>query len=254
MVDGRRRFLAASLAIFLAGCPSAAPGPDGPFEPLGPLDDPAVVALLDRRTSFETLYAVLAIDYESPDRSASFEAVCHLRADGAMRLTAFKDLVLSTRYLFDLTLAGGAYRIEVDDEERVEDAGPIDRFAGRHPGFAAFQWLREALALPGSIGPPSATAVETEAEVVRVRTILASGAPVEWSCDLPTLRVDRAVVDAPDRTLTLVYSDHRQVAGRFLPGRVRLEDPAAATVIEARLEEVELDVPIDGLVFSTGPP
>ena len=132
--------------VGLVGCPGS---PEASFPEVATPADDEVLATLERRTAVRALYAELVIAYDGRERSGAFDAVFYWQAPSSIRMTAFKDVVIETRHLFDLVLAPDRYRLEHEaDGAPSVDAGPAAAFAGAHPRFSAFHWIREGYALP----------------------------------------------------------------------------------------------------------
>jgi hypothetical protein len=230
----------AALAVFAlavaAGCaaPQAAT-----FTALGPMTDEQVVARLRARAAaIRTMYAVLEITYDSAKMNGTFEAACNYVAPGKMRMTAFKDLVVTTEPIFDMLLTPERYVMEMRDPkggETRKSAGPRSEFAAKNPEFALFAIVGEGMFLPG-IGAEHATGNAVAAR-------LPSGAVASWIVDRDTLRVGEGRVGA----IHITYDEYREDAGAVVPGEVRVLD--GPTKMRVRVKELEANVPIDASIF-----
>jgi len=248
------RLVASIAALVATGCTTLPPRAE--FPELGPVaTETVLVTLNERAQAFRTLYAEIEAIYRAPDVDGTLDLVVHYEAPSKLRITAFKDAVLSVDRLFDLVLTPAGHRVAITEEPgrapRVVrgDQGLADEL----PELAELYWAREAFCCPGRTEPGEGRVVPTADDTLAVTGTLTSGAPVTWTVDASTLRVRAAHVEPPTGApLELRYSDWRAEGDRFVPGRVELRTrtPAGAKHIDARLEWVEVDVPIDPAVFA----
>lgn len=220
----------------------------------GPPRTPAetLAALEERTGKVRSLYGVVEIAYDGPDREGTFDAIVHWRAGragGELRLTAYKDLFLAAPDVFDLLLLPGEWALVADDHA-LKRRGPRAELPASEPRFAAIHWAGEAMFLAGLIGTEPRVAGEGERRLLR--TTLSSGAAAVWTVDPRTLAVPEGEVIAPDgRRIALRFSDWKApAAGVLLPGRVELHDPTGETRMEMRLQEYELDPALADELFS----
>lgn len=236
-------------ALLLAGgCNGTPPSPVPVVEPL---DDASTLAVVSSRTDVEGVYAVIECAYDGPDRSGAFDAVVYWRAPGRLRVSAFKDLVLATRGVFDLCLGAERYAVEVlgEDDEPLVERGALEDFPREQERFAGFYWAREALFLAGAIAD-EARVVERTADRVVLAGRVRSGAAVRWIADPDTLAIREGLVTAGEREVRIAYAGFFAAGGGvFLPGEVTFSDPAAGTRMVMRVDEHELDPPPDPFVF-----
>ena len=140
-----RRLVLVALAwslMLVAGCGS--PERRWPFPRTDARDDAAILATLaDRTSGIESLYAELAMAFEATERSAVFTAVVNYRAPDRIRMSAFKEILVASRSIFEFLLDGNRFItvFEGDNgperqEGRLED---VDRV---QPGFRAMIALR----------------------------------------------------------------------------------------------------------------
>ncbi|HVR76180.1 MAG TPA: hypothetical protein VMT52_17755, partial [Planctomycetota bacterium] len=186
--------------LLLAGC--RAPERHWPFPPVpAALSDAEVLATIESRVSgVRSLYAVLTMSFEiQGGRGGVMDAVVRYEHPGRIRMTAFKDLLISSRGIFDLVLDQGRFFFDGIDFEG--DGGPkyeegdVADLARLQPGFRAMAGLREAMFLPGLVGadrPPSV--LRRQGEIV-VLTSSPTGHPLEWTLDPATLGVTRGVLE-----------------------------------------------------------
>jgi len=237
------------LVACAAGCGSV---PVSPFPVVGPLDDAATVAVLRSRTAaVHSAYALLSMAFDSPDRSGTVDAAVNWRAPHELRVTAFKDLVLTTRDVFDLLLGAQEYALEFseDDDGAGRDQGPLADFPQAQPEFAGFYWAGEALLLGGAVHDVGCV-VRRDGETVEVAATLRNGAPVTWVLASDTLTPRSGRIQAPGgRVLTLRYLGWTQVGGHFLPHSVELDDPSAEFSVRFEAVELEVNVELDPTVF-----
>ena len=241
------RSLLLSLTLAVVGCAGEAPV----FPDLGgDLSDAEVVHTLRARTELDSFYAVLSIDFESPERDGTFDVVMHYQAPASFRFTAFKDLIVSIHDLFDLVITPERFALRYtpdgEDEMRVF-RGPAEDLPAQHPRFRGFCWAAHAFFLPGVLGETVRVQGVFEREVL---TRLANGVPVRWVLDPDTLEVRSAVLaPAPGVTLRLSYSDYERAGDRFFPRWVTFKDPSAKTSITARPSEYEVNPALDAGTF-----
>jgi len=215
----------ALLGLFLAACCSPQ---KTPFSDLGPLTDAQVVATLRARTEpVKAIYAELSMHYKGRQREGTFQAVFRWDRKGTLSLVAFKDLVLSTRYVFELELTPTSYRLEIDPDGTPErGAGTLADLARRFPEFALFDQAREALFLPGSIRGPARA--DVPGSVVT--------GDITWQLNPRTLEVHAASIGDD---LRLTYGDYQRHGAVFIPRRVRLEGRGLR--VDAILKTLELN-------------
>ena len=248
-----------AVSLWLAASCSQLP-PKAEFPDLGPTEAKRVLATLAERTnSIRTLYAEITAVYRGADLDGTIDLVVHYRAPDAIRITAFKDVVLTVENLFDLVLTSTGHRVAIVEEEGR--APTVTRgtsgFAERFPDFAEFYWAREAFCCPGSLHGEDARVGGDGAGTVLIDGELSSGAAVTWRADEGTLRITSGSVRTPDgRTVELRYSDWRSIDDRFVPGRVEFStaSPTGAKHIDARLDWVEVDIEIDPSIFDLDAP
>jgi hypothetical protein len=240
-------------AAALAGCC----GPDpAAFPPVAAGDDAAVVAVVGSRASaLSSLQAVVAMAFDGPEFSGTFDlVVSYTRAPRRIRHTAFKDLVVTDRDIFDLAFTPDGFRSAYRPRgaERTErKRGPLSGFPAALPELAGFYWAGEALFLPAA--GEGLRVVERTAEAVLLESRLATGARVLWTLDPATLQVRRAAVLAPDgRRIALRYRDYRQAGSTAIPGAVRFHDPQAGTTITVQLKQLDVDPPLGPADFRPG--
>jgi hypothetical protein len=213
---------------------------------VGPLDDAATVATLRSRTAaVSSGYAVLAMAFDGPERSGTLDAAVHWRAPHELRVTAFKDLVLTARDVFDLLLGSEEYALELveDDDRRTRDRGAVAVFPQAHPRFAGFFWAGESLLLAGAVHGDDGRVVRRDAETVQVAARLRNGATVTWVLSADTLTPREGRIEAPEgRVLTLRYLGWAQVGEQILPDVVELEDPAGDFAVRMEASEFEVNV------------
>lgn len=246
------------LPALLAGLGCSRLPPPAEFPPLDTVAADAVRATLNERaTSIRSLYAEVTAIYRGPDLDGTIDLVVHYRAPDHVRISAFKDVVLSVETLFDLVLTPDGWRVAISAEQGRAPTVTTGTggFPEAFPDFAEFHWAREAFGCPGR--------TRGDARVLRdgsgslfVDGVLTSGARVRWRADEDTLRITAARVWPPaGPELLLDYSDWRAVGGHFVPGRVvlRANAGAASKRIDARLDYVLVDLAIEPDVFALAP-
>jgi hypothetical protein len=240
----------AAATLLAAACATGDALPSGP--PRAPAE--TLGALRARTRAVSSLYGVVEIAYDGPDRRGTFDAVVHWRAPGELRLTAYKDLLLAAPDVFDLLLTPREWALVArpdgpQDDVRARRRGPRAELPANEPRFAAVHWVGEGMFLAGAVAD-EATVEEADGRQ-RVRTRLASGAPVTWEVDPRTLAVPAGEVEGEDgRRIALRFAAWRALApGVLLPGEVELSDPRGRTRMAMRLREHELNPALDAATF-----
>ena len=252
-VASPRRALALTpvFALALGACATA----PSPFEPAR---DPALVAgepaaveaaLRARTARLRSLYAVVSLSYDAPDLQGSFDAAFRYVAPRSLRVTGFKDLIVTAKDLFDLELGPSRFvLVEQEDDRPRRVGGPAAALPREHPRYEAFYWAAEALFLPGACAPDAPVGVGPVREgELQVTSELESGAQARWALSPGTLAVRAGTLTLPDgRRVVLEYADYRRVGELVLPFAVVYRDPAGRATITARVREVELNADLGG--------
>jgi outer membrane lipoprotein-sorting protein len=213
--------------------------------------DVIIARLAERTDGVRSLYAVLSMSFESKEQSAVVEAVVHYAWPGRIRMTAFKDTLVSSRDVFDLVLTPQRYFMILEGEDGPErHSGPARELSQRLPGFRAFEVLREALFLPGLLTGDDAGAIVRSDTALHVRTLTPSGLDVRWQLDKKTLGVEQAQVAISQDFITVIYVDYREVDGRFFPETFELRDPGAGVWVRGVLQDLEINLEIPDEIFS----
>lgn len=238
-------YLASLLSLFIAACAASVDGPDV-FPPAGALDAARKARVVQARTTgIHTLTAVLAIEFSGFERRGTFDMVVNYDDSGHLRFSAFKDLFISTRPVFDLLLTQETYRLEVYDAGQARRAqGDVSQFARRHPQFRAFYTIGEGFFLPGfdAAGrPPALTHRAATAFVTRLK----SGAVARWSAKAETLEITSARIE----TFSIQYGDYRQIGPYYIPGLVVITDASQGTTSRGVLKHVDINTPLAPGVF-----
>jgi hypothetical protein len=236
-------------AVFLTltACASVpAPSPFPPLEAYSHAEKAQVMRA--RTTGLRTLAAVLTMAFSSGERQGTFEMIVNYDASGQMRFTAFKDLGLSTRPIFDLVFARQQYYLELHDEARKRRRqGHLSQFVQDNPEFRAFLIAGEAFFLPGFDGSGHLP-VFTDAAASRFTTRLKSGATAQWFARPDTLEITAARLQwngGPEPVaLRLEYSHYQQIEMYYIPGRVTLTDPQLGFTTQALVKQVDINVPL----------
>ncbi len=234
--------LASRLCLaLLGGC--GAPEARWPFPIVERRDPEAVLNVLRERTGdVRMLYAVLSMSFEMPERSGVAAAVVSYAWPGTMRMTAFKDTIVTSRGIFDILLTPDRYEAVL-----VGEAGP-ERSSGRaedlgklHPAFRALGAFREAVFLPGLLDRGAAPRVFRDKGRVVVTTLTPAGFLVDWELDDLTFGVRRARAIVSGSEITVEYPSYREVDGRFFPERFELRDRGSHAAFAGVLEELEVN-------------
>jgi len=219
--------------------------------------------LRSRTDAVRSLQAVLSITYESSEFEGTFSAVCNYQAPRRMRITAFKDIVIGTRPIFDMLFTEKEYAIDVAEmkgTKAVHDLGKLKDFPAKHPRFASFYWAGEAIFLPGLLSPDASVAFPyrsapndaTRRDPWRetVKGKLPTGAEILWYLDTRRLEILWGYLTAEPATDSIVsYSAYRADQGAFIPTRVILCDGPKMTVT-CKVEDLEVNIPLDPSIFS----
>jgi hypothetical protein len=246
--------IAAAVALFLAGCGS--PERRWPFPEMVARDDATILGTLANRTSgIRSLYAELAMSFDTGERSAVLTAVVNFIAPDRIRMSAFKDILIASRSVFDFIIGGGKFVAVLEGEEGPERReGALDDLERVHPGFRAMGAMREAMFLPGRIPPGAPARVERSQERITLHTQTPSGHPIAWELDPDTFGVTGAKVSfgGGGPPATIVYESYRPAGTAFIPERFRLDDPGAGVVLEGWLEDLEVNPELDPALFDPG--
>ncbi len=209
--------------VCAAGCSTAERG-RWPFPQVQAADDTSVLTVLRERTrSPGSLYAELWMSFESAEQGGVFDVVVLYDGADRLRMTAFRDLALSTRDIFDLVITGESYELALWGEE--EGASGPERHAGSladlssvHRGYLAFAFLREGFFLPG----PAASLQDVEVERIngslRVLGSPSPGVTLMWD-----LKARRSACAGPR------YCEMRRNAARARDGNRRSASCMRAT-------------------------
>jgi len=242
-VSPRRLRVLLLLCAGLAGCCSRSTERRWPFPRVPGGGDSEVLRILRERSEGpQSLYAVLRMAFDLPGRSGVAEAVVRYEAPGRIRLIAYKDLLVSSRGIFDLVITPERFALRFEgDDGPVIDSGPLDKLGSAHPGFGAFGHFREALFLPGRCPAGTAPQVARQDGAILVRARTPSGQEVEWELDHDTLGVTRARSRIGAATVEAQYMSYCIVDGIYLPEAFDLRDPEHGVHVEGRLLEIELN-------------
>jgi hypothetical protein len=220
-------------------------------------DDQAVMAILEERTRPpESLYAELRMSFQQGDRGGVCDAVVRYARPGRLRMTAFRDFLLSTHSIFDLLIDGQHSELTLSGEasggEAQKFSGTVEELARAQPGFRTFSILREGFFLPGTLPGGGLERVERSSGALTVIERGPDGSEVRWLLDPLTLGVRRGVVRVRGESspITLQFSSYREVNGRYFPERFALDDPGGKVRVEGLLRELELSVPVEKEAFS----
>lgn len=206
------------------------------------------VAVVRSRTAVRSLYAVISMAFDGPAHSGTFDVVVNYQAPRKLRMTAFKDLIVSTHDIFDLLLTPQGYTAEHRPQEQgdpVVQKGPLAKLPQDLPRFAGFYLCAEGLFLPGSLADPS----QAKLEGAVLEGTLASGQSVRWGLDPRTLKVVSGRVATDGGAIDLRYDRYRKVQGFYLPWRVRYHEARTKTRIEVRVKELEVNPRLAADVF-----
>jgi hypothetical protein len=226
-----------------AGC--GEPPKRWPFPPVEAAGDAGIISLLRARTAgVESLYAELSMSFEGPERSVVATAAVRYAEPGKIRMTAFKDIFVGTRSIFDLLLVPDRFVIEVEGEEGPErrEGSSVD-LSTLPRGFRALAVLREAMFLPGRMPPDAPATVERRGGRISVRASISSGHEVEWSLEPRTLGVETATLRLPGEAepIRIEYSSYRQAGGVYIPEAFTLTDPGDRASVTGVLEDLEMN-------------
>ena len=247
-----RRSVAALLGLaLLSGCRGGERRWPFPEVESGP--GHTIVSRLEARTrGVRSLYAVVSMSFESKEESAVLEAVVNYVKPGRIRMTAFKDALVVSRDVFDLTLTPQRYFMVLEGERGPErHEGPRRELPERLPGFRAFEALGEAMFLPGLLASAPPARIVRSATSLQVISLTPSGHEVRWELERKTLGVERAQVVLSGDPITVTYLDYREVDGHFFPETFELSDPETGVLVRGVLAELELNPDIPDEVFST---
>lgn len=230
-----------------------------PFPCFGPLSHAEKAQIIQSRTTdLRTLAAVVAMSVSGKIKLGAFEMIVNYDASGKMRFTALKDLLISTRPIFDLIFADERYRLTIHENVRSHTGQDmVLRFVRDNPEFRAFLLLGEAFFLPGFDGrgnPP----VFRNTATSRFTTQLRSGAKAQWFAKPETLEVTKARITWKGEhgpvSFRLWYSDYRKIGAYYIPGRVTLKDRQLGITSQALLKQIEINMPLAPGTFDISSP
>lgn len=253
MIATRILYLVAGLGLVVGGCSTHAPSP---FPRIGPLTGEKVLEVLrERSQKVDSIYAEITITYSDPDHDGTFDAVVHFLRPASLRLTAFKDVIVTVEPIFDVAFTETTYAIDLperDGQPPTFDHGQAAAFPDRHPRFAGFFWSREAFCLPAALREGQGMRVRKDGRQWTAESRLSSGARVTWILAPDTLEVRKGIVSAPDgNRYELEYSEYMElVEGLFVARHVIFRDPDSKTTIEAYIDRVEVNTKIDASLFA----
>lgn len=232
-----------------------------PFAEVGPEvrkavsqgDASAVIAVWRKRSEgIESLYAELKMASEGGERGGVFETVVYYQAPDHLRIAAFRDLVVSTRSVFDLALSGDDYVLRLDGEagERVYRGAASDLGAA-HAEFEVFQSLRERLFLPGLVFPGESASLDVRDGTLEL-TAQTSFGVIEWLADVRTLAIREARVRGPDNDerAEIHYLSYRRAGDTVLPERFRIDGASGRIVLSGWLRHVEVNPELDAAILT----
>ncbi len=246
------RLVIGTVVLSFTACASLPPtSPFPTVDTRSPIEQAYIIQA--RTTGLRTLAAVLTVALSRQDKQDAFEMIVNYDASGKMRFTAFKDLMLSTRPIFDLIFVGPRYRLTLHNEAGIHvRQGQVSQFVKDHPEFRVFFLVGEAFFLPGYDGsgnPP----VPANAQGSQFITRLKSGLKAQWSAKPDTLEITKARLDgnraAAPVSFLLSYSDYRKVETYYIPGHVKLIDPHLGLTTQAWVKQVEINTPLVQGVF-----
>lgn len=206
-----------------------------------------------RTTGLHTLAAVLTVAFSNPDRRDTFDLIVNYDATGKTRYTAFKDLLLSTRPIFDLVFIDQQYHLTTHDAGHTRrDQGQITQFAIEHPSMRVFALVGEAFFLPG-YDAAGRLPMALNADGTRFSSRLKSGLKAVWSTRLNSLEISSAQldgkIDSTPVSLQLTYRDYRNVATYAVPAQVTLIDPYLGLTTRAWVKQIDINIPLAPGVF-----
>jgi hypothetical protein len=224
----------AGLALLAAGCVSAPPLPRYPD---ATTPGEALAIFSRNQDGWRTLRA--SVDGNS-DRGSFSGVLFADRAAGRFRLYAWK--LGGAIAIFDLLVEDGALALYVPRAGRVLKR-PLDPAASELDAlFAAFF----------RAGTPAERCVENVRDSTYLVDEMAGGrVAARWVLDRPTLAPLAEELDGPDGAprLTVVFADHRVVAGRVVPGRMTVRVPGRPDFALV-FDEIALDEPLDAKRFA----
>jgi hypothetical protein len=258
-----RRFLAVPLltagtiCLTLTACASLQS--ISPFPSLGSLSLAEKARVIQSRTTgLRTFTAVGAMAFSGKMTRGTFEMIVNYDASGNMRFTALKDLLISTRPIFDLIFAGERYSLTIHENAGFHTRqDTVSCFVHDNPEFRAFLLLGEAFFLPGFDGfgnPP----VFRNTAASRFTTRLKSGVKAQWFAKPETLEITKARVTwqggQEPVSFLLHYTDYRKIGAYYIPGRVTLKDRRLGFTTQAQVKQIEINMPLAPGIFDISSP
>ena len=230
-------------------------------------DEDIFAALAERSRSPATLWALLQMAIESPEQDGVFDAAILWKAPdaaatgdsalgtGRLRMSAFRDTLVSTHSIFDLAVGGTGYELileGLDDGASPEGgtdwySGPLEDPPELHPAFDIFLRLRERLFLPGRGATAENSRVERSIDEIAVAFAeSANRLRVRWRLDPVSLAVRGASVLWGDREqpVEIEFKAYTQQGEHWLPSRFTLRDATKELLLDGSLIDVQLDLPL----------
>ncbi len=225
----------------LAGC--GGPERRWPFPRVDSSNDDVVVETLRKRVAgVRTLYGVLGMSFELPERSGVADAVVRYLSPGTLRMSAYKDLLVTSRDVFDLCITPERFDIRIETDDGTDrQSGPVEDLVRLYPGFRALGSLREAMFLPGLCDPGTTPRITRRDGRIYVNTLAPGNTVIEYELDPTTLGVRSTRLSLRGASMTVEYMSYREVEGRYLPERFDLRDPEMHVQILGVIREIELN-------------
>ncbi len=207
---------------------------------------PVLAVLRNRVAGIESLYAELTMASEGGERRGVFDTIVYYHAPHSLRITAFRDLLVSTRDVFDLALSENRYVLRLDEGEERVHRGATSDLGSVGEGFDVFQLLGERVFLPGLVSDSESTMLEARDDGVSVTVSLAAG-EVTWKADARTLGIRTATVKGTDGAarVEIEYLSYRRVGDVYLPERFRLVETSGGFSLYGLLRYVEVNPELD---------
>jgi hypothetical protein len=170
-------------------------------------------------------------------------------------MAAYKDVLLSTYPVFEVTFNDRAYylRLHRRDEEPEEASGPARDFPERHPELAELFWLRSTLFVPGDLQSVAGVGSGGGAEsALLVRGTSGDGVPTVYRLERGTLAVRSARLSPPGERapIEIRYDDYRLIAGVPIPHAVDVRREDGGFRMRGAILDLELNGRLDADAFT----
>ena len=240
-----------------SGCQTT-PELSWPFPRVEARDEAEILRIVEERSRLPaSAYAEITMSFQSEKRGGVADTVVQVLPGSVLRMTAIKDLVITTRPIFDIVVRANRFELHLWPWKKPAErhAGRIDELAGIHEALFAFAVLRERIFAPGRRLDGSERSVRISDERVLLEDRGEGGFDLSWVLDRDTLGVERVVIRSPGRSGAVIFdfTSYLEVDGTFIPSAFRVKGGEKGFRVEGVLEDIELDLDPSELDFELAP-